>query len=83
MLLKVKFVGTFAKYQPDSAEKGVAQVEAADGFSVSQLAQLMKLPSDKPYMVSVNDQLVPSAQRDTRYLSDSDEIKFIPPLKGG
>ncbi len=83
MELNVKLVGTFARYLSNDAKGGVMQVSVDDNTSVSELVGQLNLPPGKPCMVSVNDQLVPTSQRDETLLQPSDEIKIIPPLKGG
>ncbi len=83
MQVSVKMVGSFAKLLPENATGGVAQLEVTEKTSLSALARQLNVPTDNPCIVSVNDQIVPTAERDTRYLAADDHIKIIPPLKGG
>ncbi len=82
MQLTVKLVGPLSRFA--AAESGKeSEVEADDGTTVSGLMELLGLPEDLKCIVSINDDIVPIAERQTRLLSTSDHIKFIPPLKGG
>ena len=83
MDVSVKLVGTFAKYAPDGSQGNEISVGIDDGMTVGRLTQNLGLPADQPYMVSVNDELVPIVDRGSRSLEAGDSVKIIPPLKGG
>ena len=83
MKLTVKLVGTFRKYLPRGSVGNTTEVETDDNVTVARLIQDLGLPADQRFIVSVNDNIVPIAERQSRSLDASDSIKFIPPLKGG
>ena len=83
MKLQVKLVGTFSKFLPENSNSGITTVDTEDGSSVSQLIGVMNIPHGTPCIVSVNNQLVPSSERASKFLEENDEVKIIPPLKGG
>ena len=83
MQLNVKLVGTLGRFLPAGSTGNKTQIEVDDSISIANLIELMNLPADKPYMVSVNDVLVPASQRQSFSVTESDNIKIIPPLKGG
>ena len=83
MRLTVKLVGTLGKFLPQDSAGNVTQIEVDHSISIAKLIELLKLPADKPYIVSVNDNLVPASERQSYVVTESDNIKIIPPLKGG
>ena len=83
MQLTVKLVGTLGKYLPENSENNVTEINSEDNLTVVQLIQKLGLPADKPYIVSVNDEVLARADRQTYFLQDTDNVKIIPPLKGG
>jgi thiamine biosynthesis protein ThiS len=83
MQLTVKLVGTLGKYLPENSENNVTEINSEDNLTVVQLIQKLGLPADKPYIISVNDEVLARADRQTHFLQDTDNVKIIPPLKGG
>ena len=83
MQVTVKLVGPFGRFLPTGSAGNETGVDIEDGTTVSGLMQQMKLPADLKCMVSINDEIVPIGERQSRLLSASDYIKIIPPLKGG
>ncbi|MDE0309472.1 MAG: sulfur carrier protein ThiS [Acidiferrobacterales bacterium] len=83
MQLTVKLVGTFARYLPTPSQGNMVEIEVDDGTTAAQLAGILGLPETQPFMVSVNDEIVPKSDRESKVLQSTDSIKIIPPLKGG
>ena len=83
MNLTVKLVGPLSRFLPAGSSGNETQVNAADGATVSDLIKMLGLPDDLKFIVSINDDIVPIQERQSRSLSSSDSIKIIPPLKGG
>lgn len=83
MQLTVKLVGPLSRFLPAGAVGNETQVDTADDATVADLMQKLGLPEDLKCMVSINDDIVPIGDRQSRALSASDQIKIIPPLKGG
>lgn len=83
MDLKVKLVGPLGRFLPAGSQGNETQVDAAEGATVSDLIEILGLPDDLKFIVSINDDIVPIQERQSRPLCSSDSIKIIPPLKGG
>ncbi len=83
MQLTVKLVGPLSRFLPEGSAGNETQVDAEDGVTVAELMKKLGLPQDLKCMVSINDSIVPIGERQSRSLSASDQIKIIPPLKGG
>ena len=83
MNLTVKLVGPLSRFLPAGSNGNETQVNAAEGATVSDLIKMLGLPDDLKFIVSINDDIVPIQERQSRSLSSSDSIKIIPPLKGG
>ena len=83
MQLNVKLVDFLGKFLPQDSTRNVTQIEINHSISIAKLIELLKLPADKPYIVSANDNLVPASERQSYVVTESDNIKIIPPLKGG
>ncbi len=83
MQLTVKLVGPLSRFLPPGCSNNETRLDAADGTNVSGLMKLLNLPEDLKCIVSINDEIVPIGERQSRSLSSSDYVKIIPPLKGG
>lgn len=83
MQLTVKLVGTFAKYLPNPNQGNTVDLDVDSGTTAAQLVSILGLPEHQPFIVSVNDGIVPRSDRDSTVLQSTDSIKIIPPLKGG
>ncbi len=83
MQYRVKLVGTLGRYLPKGSIGNVTQVDAQENITIASLVEVLGLPANSPFLVSVNDSLVPVAERESYTLAGTDSIKIIPPLKGG
>jgi len=84
MPLKVKLVGPLSEYLPVGSVGNEIEVEVGnETTTVTDLMKQLGLPEDIKCMVSINDTIVPIGERQARLLSSSDQVKIIPPLKGG
>ncbi len=83
MQISVKLVGTFAKYLPSPNQGNTVDLDVDSGTTAAQLVSILGLPEHQPFIVSVNDGIVPRSDRDSTVLQSTDSIKIIPPLKGG
>jgi sulfur carrier protein ThiS len=53
------------------------------GATPLDVMRRLALPEDERYLIMLNGQVVPAAQRPTVRLSDGDDLGIFPPLKGG
>ncbi len=83
MQLSVKLVGTFSKYLPNGSQGNTVDLEVANGTTAGELAGILGIPEQQPFMLSIDDSIVPKSDRDSRVLEPTDNVKIIPPLKGG
>ena len=74
MLIQVKTPFTFRR--PDLQNK---QIEVADGKTVKEFMEQVKIPPSYVMGAIVNDQKVPLTQQ----LKDGDSLSFIPMMSGG
>ena len=78
MKIRVKLVGRLREYRDDKDP-----LEVADGASVEDLIQLLRIPTDEAGMVAVNDNAIPRKNRATTIISDGDSVVMLAPVHGG
>ncbi len=83
MQLKVKVVGPLSRYLPAGSVDNQTVIDAAEGATVADLIKALGMPEDQKCIVSIDDEVVPTGERQSKLLSASDSIKLISPLKGG
>lgn len=83
MKITVKLVGALAKFAPAGESGGESVLDVESDVTPRRLLELLALPESQPYLVSVNQEVVPSANLDSRPLAEGDRVSIMPPLKGG
>jgi sulfur carrier protein ThiS len=78
MRLKLSAAGNIGRLLPRSSHADVA-----DGITIARLLTQLRLPTDRGYLVSVNNQMVSTADYADRVLKADDEVMLLPTLKGG
>ncbi len=83
--MKISFVtaGLFADCLPAGAKNNQAEISVKDGATPLDVLKQLDLPVDDFYLVILNDQVVPKAERGNTVLRQGDELGIFPPLKGG
>ena len=71
--------GPPAGFGPD----GEGSVEAAEGATLLDVLDGLKLPRDEPYATLVNGEPVAAPERARRRLRPGDALTVFPPIKGG
>ena len=83
MRISVRTAGNLAKYLPPGARAGQAELNVAADTTLSALFTLLRLPDDRSYLTSVNDELVTGDAQATLALQPGDRVMLMPLLKGG
>lgn len=83
MEIIVRTAGLLGRYLPPGSTGNEARIEVDSGATPLDVMQLLDLPRDDRYLVMLNGNVVPTAERPATRLSDGDELGIFPPLKGG
>lgn len=83
MRITVKTTGLLADHLPPGTSGDSAVLEVAEGATPQDVMTELGMPLDESYLVVVNDELVPKAERARRALEADDELTIMPPLRGG
>ena len=62
---------------------GVGEIPVKDGGTLADAMKMVGLVAGEPYMTMVNGNPVPLENRDTKVLSDGDQVVVFPPIEGG
>jgi thiamine biosynthesis protein ThiS len=83
MLVTVRTAGLLGRYLPPGSAGNEARIEVDSGATPLDVMRRLELPEDDRYLIMLNGQVVPAAQRPSVRLSDGDDLGIFPPLKGG
>lgn len=83
MKITVKTAGLLGKYLPAGGDRNRAEIQVADKATPMDVIRQLGMPLDGNYLVALNGEIVPRDKRDTRTLSENDQLSVMPPLKGG
>ena len=83
MKITVRTAGLLGKYLPPGSAANTAEIEVADGAAPSEVIAHLGMPADASYLVTLNGESVPRAERASRRLAADDRLAIMPPLKGG
>ncbi len=83
MRITVKTAGLLGKYLPAGSRTNLAELDIAEGATPIDVMRALGMPEDRTYLVVLNGENVPKAQRPRTQLSEDDELAIMPPLKGG
>jgi sulfur carrier protein ThiS len=83
MNITVRTAGLLGRYLPQGSAGNEARLELDSGATPLDVMRRLALPEDERYLIMLNGQVVPAAQRPTVRLSDGDDLGIFPPLKGG
>lgn len=83
MRIKVKTGGLLGEHLPEGSSGNQAEIEVEDGAGPLDVIGQLGMPADQPFLIILNDAVVPTAMRAATKLSDNDELGIFPPLKGG
>ena len=83
MEISVTLFGGLRHFLPAGSSFNKSRIDVADGSSLQALLDKVPVPPDKPYMVIVNDEKVPSERFEEVTVRGDDEVVLLPPIKGG
>ena len=81
--IRVRTAGRLGQYLPAGSARNAAELSVPAGTSAAGLIELLGMPADQRYLVSVNGSLVPPSQRAGHTVGDGDDVAIMPPLRGG
>ncbi len=81
--LTLKLFATLGQYLPPGAERNKAQIEVAEGTTVSELIRELGLPLELTHLVLVNGVYIAPEEREGRTFEAGDEFAVFPPIAGG
>ncbi|HSM19514.1 MAG TPA: MoaD/ThiS family protein [Hyphomicrobiales bacterium] len=83
MNITVRTAGLLGRYLPPGSAGNEARIEVDSGATPLDVMRRLELPEDDRYLIMLNGQVVPAAQRPSVRLNDGDDLGIFPPLKGG
>ncbi len=83
MQITVVTSGILGQYLPSGSAGNKAEVELKEGAGPLDAMAVLGFPLDETYLTVLNGELLPTAEREGKVLSENDELGIFPPLKGG
>ena len=83
MDISVTLFGGLRHFLPAGSSFNKCKIDIDEGSTLEALLQKIPVPSDKPYMVILNDEKVASDKFGDITLKGEDEVVLLPPIKGG
>ena len=83
MKIRVRTAVLLGKYLPPGSAGNAADIEVADGATPTEVIAQLGMPTDASYLVTLNGESLPRAERAHRALAANDDLAIMPPLKGG
>ena len=83
MDISVTLFGGLRHFLPAGSSFNKCKIDIDEGSTLAVLLQKIPVPSDKPYMVILNDEKVASDKFGEITIRDEDEVVLLPPIKGG
>lgn len=83
MRITVKTGGLLGEHLPQGSSGNQAEIEVDAGSGPLDVMSQLNMPEDAPYLIILNDAVVPSAERAATRLCENDVLGIFPPLKGG
>lgn len=83
MKITVTTTALLSGHLPPGASGDSAELEVPKGATPEEVMSGLGMPLDASYLVVLNDELVPKAERARRTLQAGDQLMIMPPLRGG
>lgn len=81
MKIALRATGIMSDYLPAGSVRARCAFELAPGATFAELAALLAIPTDQPYVVSINEHLIPEPQ--AHALAEGDAVVIMAPLAAG
>jgi len=83
MRITVRTGGLLSQYLPQEGSGNLAEIEVSAGVTPTDVMNLLGVPPDGSYLVSLNGNAIPKAERAKHQLEEHDTLAIMPPLRGG
>ncbi|HJO75820.1 MAG TPA: MoaD/ThiS family protein [Rhodospirillales bacterium] len=87
MIIRIKLFASLGKYIPNGTAVGPtgneADMEAADGATISDIIGSLNLPIEFCHLVLVNGYFISPSARGSHVLTEGDDLAIWPPVAGG
>ncbi len=83
MEVSVTLFGGLRHYLPAGSSFNKCRINLEDGASLADLLKQLALPSNKPFMVLLNDEKVSDQNFEDVTVQGDDTVVLLPPIKGG
>ncbi len=83
MRITVKTGGLLGEHLPAGSSGNQAELDVEDGAGPLDVIKQLNMPADQPFLIILNGEVVPTAERPGTKLGENDELGIFPPLKGG
>ena len=83
MEISVTLFGGLRHFLPAGSSFNKCKIGTDDGASLEALLQQIPIPTNKPYIVILNDEKVARENYSEITIQQGDEIVLLPPIKGG
>ena len=83
MKIRLRTAGILHKYLPPGSAGNSAELDLEDGATPIDVMRKLGMPAGASYLVTLNGEAVPRAEREKRTLSENDDLAIMPALRGG
>jgi molybdopterin synthase sulfur carrier subunit len=83
MKIRIKLYAMLGVYLPTHAKKNEADVEFAEGISITEILSVVGVPLEQCHLVLVNGVFVAPSERESRSVVEGDALAVWPPVAGG
>ena len=83
MEISVTLFGGLRHYLPAGSSFNKCRITLDEGASLADLLEKVPVPSDKPFMVLLNDEKVSDRRFGDLKIHGDDSVVLLPPIKGG
>jgi molybdopterin converting factor small subunit len=81
--ITIKLFALLAKHLPTGAAKNQVEIEVAEGASVQDVIQALKLPMEHCHLVLVDGVYIAPSERATHLMKPGEALAIWPPVAGG
>ncbi len=83
MEISVTLFGGLRHFLPAGSSFNKCKVNIDEGSALEALLQQLPIPTEKPYIVILNDEKVAREEYADTVVNGDDRIVLLPPIKGG
>ncbi len=83
MKITLKLFATLSRHLPSGAEANAVRLEAEEGATAGELADMLGVPREAVSLVLVDGSAIPPEKMDETVLRDGQTLALWPPVAGG